>query len=72
MRDVFANFVALLTRNAVAERCVFANLYTCFIYNTLYNRLKLAGSSHILTIFMDAQRRTVIFFVTQGVGCASC
>ena len=38
MRDVFANFVALLTRNAVAKRCVFADLYTWFIYNTLYNR----------------------------------
>ena len=34
--------------------------------------LKLAGSSHILTKFMDAQRRTALFFVTQGVGCASC
>ena len=55
MRDVFADFVALLTRNAVAKRCVFADLYTCFIYNTLFNRLKLAGSSHILTKFMDAQ-----------------
>ena len=72
MRDVFSNFVALLTRNAVEKGCVFADLYTCFIYNTLYNRLKLAGSSHILTKFMDAQRRTAKFFVTQGVGCASC
>ena len=66
MRDVFANFFASLTRNAVAKRCVFADLYTCFIYNTLCNRLKLAGSSHILTKFMAAQRRT------QGVGCALC
>ena len=41
-------------------------------YNTLYNRLKLAGSSHILTKFMDTQRRTALLFVTQGVGCASC
>ena len=72
MRDVFANFVALLTRNAVAKRCVFADLYTWFIYNTLYIRLKLAGSSHILTKFMDAQRRTDLFFVKQGAGCASC
>ena len=64
--------VALLTRNAVAKRCVFADLYTCFIYNTLYNRLKLAGSSHILTKFMDAQRRTALIFVTQGLGCVSC
>ena len=72
MFDVFANFVALLTRNAVAKRCVFADLYTCFIYNTLCNRLKLAGFSHILTEFMDAQRRTTLIFVTQGGGCASC
>ena len=72
MRDVFANFVALPTSNAVAKRCVFADLYTCFIYNTLYNRLKLAGSSHILTKLTDAQRRTALCFVTQGVGCASC
>ena len=53
-------------------RCLFADLYTCFIYNTLYIRLTLAGSSHILTKFMDAQRRTAQMFVTQGVGCASC
>ena len=72
MRDVFANYVALLTRNVVAKGCVFADLYTCFIYNTLCNRLKLAGSSHILTKFMDAQRRTALIFVTHGVGCASC
>ena len=51
-------------------RCVFADLYTCFIYNTLYIRLKLAGSSYILSKFMDAQRRTALIFVTQGVGCA--
>ena len=68
MRGVFANFIALLTRNTVAKRCVFAELYTWFIYNTLYIRLKLAGSSHILTKFMDAQRRTALIFVTQGVG----
>ena len=43
-----------------------------FIYNTLYFRLKLAGSSHILTKFMDEQRRTALIFVTQDVGCASC
>ena len=67
MRDVLANFVALLARNAVAKRCLFADLYTCFIYNI---RLKLAGASNILTKFMDAQRRTAQFFVTQGVGCA--
>ena len=72
MRDVFVNFVALLTRNAVSKRCVLADLYTWFIYNTLCNRLKLAGSSHILTKFMDAQRRNALFFVTQGVGCVSC
>ena len=36
MRDVFANFVALLKRNVMAKRCVFADLYTWFIYNTLY------------------------------------
>ena len=72
MRGVFVNFVALLTRNAVAKRCVFVVLYTSFIYDTLYFRLKLAGSSHVLTKFMDAQRRTAQFCVTQGVGCASC
>ena len=70
VRDVFAKFVALLTRNAVAKRCVFADVYICFIYNTLCNRLKLAGSSHILTKFMDAQRHTALIFVTQGVGCS--
>ena len=70
MRDVLVTFVALLTRNAVARRCVFADLYTCFIYNN--NRLKLAGSCDISTKLMDAQRRTALFFVTQGVGCASC
>ena len=70
--DVFVNFVALLKRNAVAKRCVFANLYTRFIKNTLYIRLKLAGFFHSLTKFMDAQRRTTLYFVTQGVGCASC
>ena len=67
MRDVFANFVALLTRSAVAKRCAFADLYTWFIYNTLYNSL-----AHILTKLLDAQRRTALIFVTQGVGCASC
>ena len=67
---VLVNFVALLTHNAVSKRCVFADLYTCFY--TLYIRLKLAGSSHILTKFMDAQRRTALIFVTQGVGCTSC
>ena len=72
MRDVFANFVALLTRNAVAQCCVFADLYTWFIYNTLKNCPKLAGSSHILTKSMDAQRRTALICVTQGVGCTSC
>ena len=72
MRGVFVSFVALLTRNVLAKRCVFADLYTWFIYNTLYNRLKLAGSSHLLTKFMDAQRRTALFFVTQGMGYASC
>ena len=72
MRGVFVNFVALLTRNAVAKRCVFADLYNCYIYNMLYIRLKLAGSSHILKKVMDAQRRTALFFVTQGVGCAPC
>ena len=70
MRDVFANFVALLTHNM--KRCVFADLYTWFIYNTLYYLFKLAGSSQILTKFMDAQRRTALMFVTYGVGCASC
>ena len=72
MRGVFVNSVALQTGNAVAKRCVFADLYTWFIYDTLYIRLKLAGSSHILTKFMDAQRpqrRTALIFVTQGVGC---
>ena len=72
MRGVFVNFVALLTHNAVLKRCVFADLYTRFIYNTLYIRFKLAGSSHILTTFMNTQRRTALFFVTQGVGCALC
>ena len=66
--DVFANFVALLTRNAVAKRCVFTDLYTYFIYNTLYNRLKLADCSHILTKFIDAQRRTAQIFVSEGSG----
>ena len=28
MRGVFVNFVVLLTRNTVAKRCVFADLYT--------------------------------------------
>ena len=64
MRGVFVDFVALLTLNAVAKRCVFADLYTWFIYNTLYIRPKLAGSSHILTKFMDAQRRTALIFLT--------
>ena len=72
MRAVFVNFVALLTRNAVAKRCVFADLNTWFIYNTLYIRLKIAGSAHFLTKFMDAQRRTALILVTQGVGCVSC
>ena len=70
MRGVFVNFVALQTRNAVAKRCVFADLYTWFIYDTLYIRPKLAGSYHILTKFMDTQRRTALIFATQGVGCA--
>ena len=72
MRCVFVNFVALLTRNVVAKRCVLADLNTWFIYNTLYIRLKLSGSSHNLTQFMDAQWRTALFFVAEGVGCASC
>ena len=72
MRGVFVKFVALLTHNAVAKRCLFLDLYTWFIYNTLYIRLKLAGSSHVLTKFMDAQRRIAQIFVTEGVGCASC
>ena len=72
MRGVFVNFVAMLTRNAVSKRCVSADLYTWFIYNTLYICPKLAGSSHHLTKLMDAQRRTALFLVTQGVGCASC
>ena len=54
MRGVSVNSVALQTRNAEVKRCVFADLYTWIIYNTLYIRLKLAGSSHILTKFMDA------------------
>ena len=61
---VFVNFVALLTRDAVSKRCVFADLYNWFIYNTLYILIKLADSSHILTKFMDAQRRTSLIFVT--------
>ena len=67
MRGVFVNFVALLTRNAVSERCVFADLYTWFFYDTLYICLK-----HFLTKSMDAQRRTALICVTQGVGSASC
>ena len=55
-------FVALLTRNAMTIRYVFTDLYTWFIYNTLYIRLIFAGSSHILTKFMDAHRRTALFF----------
>ena len=69
MRGVFVNFVALLARNAVAKRCVFVDIYTWLFYNTLYNCLKLAGSPHVLTKIMDAQRRTAQNFVTQGVGC---
>ena len=72
MRDVVANFVTLLTHNAVAKRCAFAHLYTWFINNTLFSRLELAGSSHILTQFVEAQRSSALIFVTQGVGCASC
>ena len=72
MRGIFVNFVTLLTCNAVAKRYVFADFYTWFISNTLYIRLKLAGSSHILSKFKDAQRRTAPFFVTQSVGCAWC
>ena len=72
MRCVLVNSVALQMRNAVAKRCVLADLYTWFIYDTLYIRLKLAGSSHILTKFMNAQRRTALIFVTEGVGRASC
>ena len=72
MRDIVANFAALLTRNAVTKRCVVADLCTSFNYNMLYNGHKLAGSSHILTKFIDAQRRTALIFVTQGVGCAWC
>ena len=45
---------------------------TWFVYNMLYIRLKLAGSSHILTELMDAQWRTALICVTQDVGCASC
>ena len=67
MRGVFVNFVTLLTCNAVAKHCVFADLYTWFNYNTLYIRLKLASCSHILTKFMDAQQRTALMFVDQGV-----
>ena len=55
-----------------SKRCVLADLNTWLIYNTLYIRLKLAGSSYILTQFMDAQRRTALIFVTHDVGCASC
>ena len=68
MRGVFVDFVALLTLNAVAKRCVLADLYTWFIYNTLYIRLKLAGSSHIFTKFMDAQRRTALFIFNSRRG----
>ena len=64
------NSVALQTRNAVVKRRVFADLYTRFIYDTLYIRLKLAGSSHILTKFMNAQRHTALIFFTQGMGFA--
>ena len=70
MRGVFVKFVALLTRNAMSKHCAFADLYTWFIYNTLYIRLKLSGSSHILTKY--AQRRTALYFVSQGLGCALC
>ena len=53
----FTNFVALLSRNAVAKRCVFADLYTWFIYNTLLLLISWQNSwTH----------------VTQGVGFASC
>ena len=55
---------------SLAKRCVFAYLNTWLINNRLYIRLKLAGFSHILTEFMDAQRRTALIFVTQDVGCA--
>ena len=69
MRGVFVNFVALLTRNAVAKRCVFVDIYTWLFYDMLYIHLKFAGSSHVLTKIMDAERRTAQNIVTQGVGC---
>ena len=72
MRGVFVNFVPLLTRNTMARRCIFADLYTWLIYNKLYIRLKLAGFSHILTKFIDVHRRTALVIVIPGVGCASC
>ena len=46
------------------EKNVFADLYTWFINSTLFCSLKLAGSSHILTKFVDAHRRTAQIFVT--------
>ena len=48
--------------SAIVQRCVFAGLCTWFIYNMLYILFKLLSSSHILTKFMDAQRRTSLFF----------
>ena len=47
-------------------------MYSLIYTPDLFITLKLAGSSHVLTKFMDAQRRTALIFVTQGVGCASC
>ena len=58
MRGVFVYFVAVAKLRVLAH----LYLYTWFIYNTLYICLKLAGSSHILTKFMDAQRHTALFF----------
>ena len=48
---------------------VYSLIYTPDIFIT---RCILAGYYHILTKFLNAQRRTALIFVTQGVGCASC
>ena len=57
MRDVFANFVALLTHNVLARRCVFADLYTWFIYNKLVlNSLAL----YFLSLKARAVRRVCV------------
>ena len=58
MRCERVSFIALLTRSALAKRCIFAYLCTWLVYNMQYIRQKLASSCQILTKFRDAHRRT--------------